>query len=45
MHRLNSTAQLHILSPVEVTVLFESRVFIKHNKEIQTAGDKGLQAL
>jgi len=33
------------LSPVEVTVLFEGRVFMKHAREIQTAGDKSLQAL
>jgi hypothetical protein len=45
LHMLNTTAQLHILSPVEVTVLFEGRVFIKHAKEIQTAGDKSLQVL
>jgi hypothetical protein len=42
---LNTTAQLHILSPVEVTVLFKGRVFIRHAKEMQTAGDKSLQAL
>jgi len=42
---LNTTAQLHILSPVEFTVLFKGRVFIKHAREIQTAGDKILQAL
>ena len=35
MHMLNTTAQLHILSPVEVTVLFKGRVFIRHAKEIQ----------
>jgi hypothetical protein len=42
---LNTHLQMHILSPVEITVLFEDRVFIKHAKEIQTAGDKNLQAL
>jgi len=35
MHMLNTTAQLYILSPGQVAVLFEGRVFIKHAKEIQ----------
>jgi hypothetical protein len=42
---LNTTAQLHVLLSVGVTVLFEHRVFIRHAKEIQTAGDKSLQAV
>ena len=45
LHMLNTTAQLHILSHVEVTVLLKGKIFIKHAKEIQTPGDKSLQVL